>query len=154
MWLDPVVPPVRAKGSLPVSIGKRSLYTASKRESGGRERSSSPARPAKVGPGGPGCVCRVLQRCIRAPNVTLSPLPSFCCCCCSPVPCMDVLAVQSSIVSLPACLHARASWRVASLGSSGKCTLLHTHLSTAPHFRQPSGPARRLSQLTPAPIHT
>jgi len=51
-------------------------------------------------------VCRVLQRCIRAPNVTLSPLPSFCCCCCSPVPCMDVLAVQSSIVSLPACLSA------------------------------------------------
>lgn len=39
------------------------------------------------------------------------------------------------------CMHGR----VASLGS---IILLHTHLSTAPHFRQPSGPARRLSQLT------
>ena len=39
------------------------------------------------------------------------------------------------------CMHGR----VASLGS---IILLHTRLSTAPHFRQPSGPARRLSQLT------
>jgi hypothetical protein len=39
------------------------------------------------------------------------------------------------------CMHGRG----ASLGS---IVLLHTRTSTAPHFRQPSGPARRLSQLT------
>ena len=53
--------------------------------------------------------------------------------------------LEPSLLAHPGlfCMHGR----VASLGS---IALLHTHLSTAPHFRQPSGPARRLSQLTEA----
>ena len=92
-----------------------------------------------------------LHSCIRAPpNVTLLPCNGIQASAAAARLCRGVHGCEwrgTEVLAHPGlfCMHGR----VASLGS---IILLHTHLSTAPHFRQPSGPARRLSQLTLAVV--